>query len=236
MRNFVLFAGLILSLVAVVVADEGQTGERSYRDTFAIEPADLAPTGRNTYLILEPGYVMHLTAKDDSERADLTITVLNETKAIAGIVTRAVEERETEDGQLTEVSRNYYAISRTTGDVYYFGEEVDEYERGKVVGHEGTWLAGQGNNRFGLAMPGTAIVGERYYQEIAPDVAMDRAEIISVSDTLRTPAGRFDRVLKVEESDPLESGVIEYKYYAPGIGLIRDGALLLESYTKIAGQ
>ena len=43
-------------------------------------------------------------------------------------------------------------------------------------------------------------------------------------------------MLKVAETDPLESGVEEYKYYAPGVGLIRDGALVLESYTTVAGR
>jgi hypothetical protein len=33
--------------------------------------------------------------------------------------------------------------------------------------------------------------------------------------------------LKVEDTTPLEPGVKEYKYYAPGIGLVKDGAVEL---------
>ena len=54
-----------------------------------------------------------------------------------------VEERETEDGELVEVSRNFFAICEETNSVFYFGEEVDDDEDGEIVGHEGAWLAGE---------------------------------------------------------------------------------------------
>ena len=84
--------------------------------------------------------------------------------------------------------------------------------------------------RFGLMMPGTPLVGGRYYEEIAPGAAMDRAQIVSVNDTLKVPAGDFKRVLRVEETTPLERGEREYKRYAPGVGLLQDESLRLVSY------
>jgi hypothetical protein len=133
------------------------------------------------------------------------------------------------NGQLVEVSRNYFAISRRTSDVFYFGEEVDIYRDGKVTGHEGAWQSGVGGARFGLIMPGTPRRGARYYQEIAPLVAMDRAEVVSLSEKFTTPAGRFANCLKTKETSALESGR-EHKLYAPGIGLIYDGGLKLTKY------
>lgn len=167
----------------------------------------------NPYFILEPGY--QLVFEGGKER--LTITVLDETKTIAGVETRVVDERETKDGKLTEVSRNFFAISKRTNSVFYFGEEVDIFKDGKVVGREGAWLAGEKGARFGLMMPGQVLLKARHYQEIAPKVAMDRAEIVSMSATVKTPAGEFKNCLKVEETTPLEPGTKEYKYYAPGI-------------------
>jgi hypothetical protein len=76
-------------------------------------------------------------------------------------------------------------------------------------------------------MPGTPLVGGRYYQEIAPKVAVDRAEILSTNETVETPAGAFKNCLKLEETNPLEPGTKEYKYYAPGIGLAVDDKLEL---------
>jgi hypothetical protein len=206
--------------------------ELPYLETFTVKPKDLASTGRNAYFILEPGYVLHFEGKEAGKKTELRIAVLDETRVIAGVETRVVEERETAGGELKEVSRNFYAIAPATGDLYYFGEEVDGYEGGKVANHEGSWLAGQGENRFGLALPGAPQVGQRYYQEIAPRTAMDRAEIVSRSGTMVTPAGAFKDVLKIMETTPLEPGVREFKHYAPGIGLIKDGSLKLTKYGK----
>lgn len=210
------------------IANEQKNAAGSWATEFAVEKSDLSATGRNTYFILEPGY--QLTFEGGKER--LVITVLAETKTVDGVETRVVEERETKDGKLVEVSRNYFAISRRTGDVFYFGEEVDMYKNDKVVSHEGAWLAGASGAKFGLMMPGEASPGAKFYQEIAPKVAMDRAEIISLSETVKTAAGEFKNCLKVEETTPLEPGVKEYKFYAAGIGLVQDGSLKLVKYGK----
>jgi len=204
----------------------------AFTDSFDIDKADLTSTGRNRYFILEPGYQLVLEGKEKGRAMMLTITVLSETKMVDGVETRVVEEKETANGQVVEISRNYFAVSKKTGDVFYFGEDVDDYEDGKVVGHGGTWLSGVNGARFGLMMPGTPVPGARYHQEIAPKVAMDRAEIVSLTATLKTPAGKFEKCLKTEESSALEPGK-EYKLYAPGIGLILDGKLKL---TKVKGH
>jgi hypothetical protein len=81
-----------------------------------------------------------------------------------------------------------------------------------------------------MMMPGIPSIGARYYQEIAPGKAMDRAEVVSISETLKTPAGTFTNCLKTEETSamvPQEKGC---KTYAPGIGLIQDEELFLTHY------
>jgi hypothetical protein len=82
-------------------------------------------------------------------------------------------------------------------------------------------------------MPGLILLGARYYQEIAPGVAMDRVEIVAVNETIKTPAGTFSNCLKIKETTPLEKGAREYKFYAPGIGLVKDGKLLLTDHGYI---
>jgi hypothetical protein len=84
-------------------------------------------------------------------------------------------------------------------------------------------------------MPGLPLLRARYYQEIAPRVAMDRAEIASTADTLVTPAGRFTRVLRTEETTPLERTARETKRYASGVGLIQDGDLRLVAHGRRCG-
>jgi hypothetical protein len=193
---------------------------------FPIEKQDLASTGRNPYFILEPGYYLVLKGGD----VELTITVLNETKMVDGVETRVVEERETKGGKLKEISRNYFAISKRTNDVFYFGEDVDIYKDSKVVSHSGAWLSGVKGARFGLMIPGQPSLNARYYQEVAPGVAMDRVEIVSLSETVKTPAGEFTNCLKLKETTPLEPGVTDYKYYSPGIGMVQDGLLRLATF------
>jgi hypothetical protein len=165
----------------------------------------------------------------------LEITVLPETKMVAGVNARVVEEREWKNGALYEVSRNYFAMCEQTKDVFYFGEDVDFYKDGKVTKHDGSWLAG-GANKPGLMMPGAPKVGMKYYQEIAPGVAMDRAEIVSLTETCKTPAGSFTGCLKVKETTALNFLESEYKYHAPGIGLVRDEDLVLVKHGFVTGK
>lgn len=213
-------------------SSEDPFADPSWRNTFGISECSLTSSGRNTYFILEPGF--RLVLSGGSEK--LQITVLDETKRVAGVTTRVVEEREWKDGELIEVSRNFFAICPTTRDVFYFGEEVDDVNDGQVVGHAGAWLAGTNGARAGLIMPGDPRVGMKHYQEIAPDVAMDRAEILSLDETLKTPAGVFSNCLKTEEGTPLNTNEKEFKTYAPNIGIIQDERLLLTGYGFIASE
>lgn len=186
----------------------------------------MTSTGRNRFFILEPGYELVYQGKEGRKTVDLVITVLNETKQVAGVETRIIEERESANGKLVEVSRNYFAVGAKSRNVYYFGEDVDMYQDGKVTSHEGSWRAGVGDAKHGIAMPAENKVGDKYYQELAPKVALDRAETVSVTETVKTPAGTFANCLKVKETTPLEAGT-EYKHYAPEIGLVADGDLKL---------
>ena len=71
-----------------------------------------------------------------------------------------IEEKDFEDGELVERTLDYFAQHKD-GSVYYFGERVDDYEDGKVVGHKGQWLSGEGKNRHGVFMPAQPVVAQR---------------------------------------------------------------------------
>lgn len=219
MKTAIVLCALAAATIAVgAVATQDKEGP-VYTDSFLVDEKDLASTGRNPYFILEPGYQLYFESDDKKET--LTVTVLDETKKIGAIETRIVEEREVEDGKVKELSRNYFAICKRTNSVYYFGEDAG-----------GAWLHGEKGARFGLMMPGTALVGARYYQEVAPGAAMDRSEIISVTETFVTPAGKFEKVLKTLETTPLEPKEKAFKHYAPGVGLIQDGNLKLVKFGR----
>ena len=167
-----------LSALSACAQTTAQTGTAApengapWASDFDVDPAQMASVGRNPYFILEPGYFVVL--KDDAGD-QLTITVLDETKVVDGVETRIIEERELAKGKLIEVSRNYFAIHKVSKDAFYFGEQVNMYKDGKVVGREGSWLAGVNGAKAGMIMPGDPKAGFRHYQEQATGVAMDRA-------------------------------------------------------------
>src|SRR5262249_48793820 len=141
--------------------------------TFPVDVRELTAEGENPYFILKPGYALTLEGREKTTFVRLVVTVLSDTLVVGGVRTRVVEERETHDGQLAEVSRNYFALHPPTRDVYYFGEDVDIYKNGKVVNHEGAWRHETNGAHFGLMMPGAPSAGLRFFQELAPKVAMD---------------------------------------------------------------
>jgi hypothetical protein len=134
--------------------------------SFDLQNCDFVSSGENSYFILKPEYQVILGGQEEGEELQLVMTVLNETKVVDGVETRVVEEKETEGGNLVEVSRNYFAMCKPTNNAFYFGEDVDMYEDGKIVSHEGAWLAGQNGSKAGMIMPGKAEVGLKYYQEM----------------------------------------------------------------------
>jgi hypothetical protein len=229
-QHFLFWASL--SCLMLPCCGQQKPAGTDFADSFGEDTCVFSSMGRHTYYILEPGYQLTLEGKEGGRSTRLEITVLDETRMINKVETRVVEERESVENELIEISRNFFAICRQTGSIFYFGEEVDIYKNGKLVDHEGAWIAG-GRNKAGIIMPGTVLDGSGYYQEIAPGVAMDRAEIVSRVETLKTAAGSFSNCLKTEETTPLHPGEREFKVYAPGIGLVRDGNLVLVKYGYI---
>jgi hypothetical protein len=190
----------------------------------------------NPYFPLKPGYQLVLEGEDGDEEIEVRITVLQETQdirlTIGGemrtITTRVVEEREYEDDELVEVSRNFFARCENTNDIFYFGEDVDIYENGRIVSHDGAWRAGRNGARPGIIMPGTFLLGARYFQEIAPRVALDRGENVEMGLRITTPAGTFSGCVKVVETSPLDSpGNQSEKVYCPGVGMVIDNDIQL---------
>jgi hypothetical protein len=212
---------------AALLPGTQKAGQKDWTESFDVDKNAFVSSGANRYFVLEPGTRLRLEGREGLRKVTLFVTVLDETRTVDGVETRVVEERELKGGKVVEVSRNFFALNTDDNGIYYFGEEVDIYKNGKISGHEGAWESGKNGAKFGLMVPGEPAVGMRYYQEIAPEVAMDRAEVVSVSEVLKTPAGEFRDCLKTEETTPLEPREKEYKIYAPGIGLVRDGPLRL---------
>ena len=218
-----------LTLALLLLPTAASAHEPPFTEDLHRERCTFVTFGDNPWYPVWPGYSLLLEGEEEDEGESVTITlrvtVTEDTETIDGVLTRVLEEREWEDDELVEVSRNFIAVCRETGDVWYFGEDVDDYEDGAVVGHEGAWRAGVNGARAGILMPGNPLNGARYYQEQAPAAeALDRAEVLSRNNILTVPAGTFLDVLHIVDTTPLEPGVADDKFYAYGWGLIKDAA------------
>ena len=191
-------------------------------------------TVNNSYFRLDIGY--RITIEGEEEGADIlvNITVQNQTEMVGGIETRVITEEEYEDGELVEISYNYFAICNETLDVVYFGELSADYEDGAISDYSGSWRADEPGNSPGIMMPNPVIVGDRYYQEYAPEGALDRAENIAKGATFNTPVGVFHDCVITEETTELEPMAKEYKVYTPGVGIIADERLKITFYGYVA--
>jgi hypothetical protein len=184
----------------------------------------------NAYFPLRTCNRRLLVGLEDGVETAVRITVLNETKIIAGVPTRVVEEYHTEDGVLVELSYNFFtqakgggtpagATSPRNGTVCYYGEVVDIYHDDGTITHEGQWLTGTAGALPGIVMPAKVKVGQAYLQEVAPGTAEDRAWHTALGPTL----------MAVTEDTPLEPGHFSHKIYRKGSGLVRDGETTLVS-------
>jgi hypothetical protein len=213
-----MFRSILLAAIAAASLSAADT----YRADFSPDLKNLGVAGSNPYFILTPGYKLHFS--EGSVRN--TLTVLAETTTIDGVECRVMEDREEKGGKPVEITRDYYAIDKATGDVYYFGEDVDIYKGGKVSSHDGSWRSGVDGAKFGLMMPGRLAAGDRFMQERAPkQKAMDRSEVVALSEKIVTPAGAFECV-HLKDSSAIEKAV-DHKWYAKGVGMVKDGKAVL---------
>ncbi len=205
---------------------------------FPLSACEFKPYGGNAYFKLKVDRQLYLSnvrcvdAGECDELEEVWITMLPETKVIKflhggkqlSVRARVMEERETADGELDEISRNYVADCDPMNDVYYFGEDVTD---GEGNPEDDAWLAGVDGARPGLLMPDRAfLLGSRYFQEIAPN-AKDRAEHTALGLTIEVPAGVFRNCVEVTETSPLEPGEESLKVYCPGVGMVIDEELEL---------
>ncbi len=210
---------------------------RPYTTDFRLGECTWQTTGTNPYFPLVVGHRLLLESEDGSETVEITVLDEVETINVPGlgaVTTRVVQERETADGEVVEISRNFFAVCGGRGDVVYFGEDVDIFHPDGSITHDGAWRAGQpdanGLAAPGILMPGTFLLGSRYFQELADGIALDRAEHTEMGLTIETDAGTFTDCVRVVETSPLERKSESVKVYCPGVGLVIDSDVELVEF------
>lgn len=225
-----LTAGLVVLVAVIAIAATGR-GAGAAADAACpiprgservmLDPRDFTTRIDNPWWPMRPGSRWVYRETDaEGTRQRVVVTVTNRTKQIAnGITARVVHDVVTEDGNLVEVTDDWYAQD-TCGNVWYLGEATAEYEGGKVVSTEGSFEAGVDGAQPGVIMPAKPTVGLRYRQEHYVGHAEDRASIMSREEQVQVPYGYFKpgTILMTRDVNPLRPRILEYKFFARGIG------------------
>jgi hypothetical protein len=124
------------------------------------------------------------------------------------------------DGRIHEVALDWYAQA-DDGALWYFGEDVFNYEDGVVADTDGTWVAGE-DGPPGMIMPADPRVGEAFRPENIPDFVFEEVVVKTVDLTVDGPRGPVDGAMVGTENHLME-GFYEDKTFAPGYGEFRSG-------------
>ena len=174
----------------------------------------------NKYFPLSPGktYVYKGGGQID------TVTVTNETKEILGVTTLVIKDVVTDEksSEVIEKTEDWYAQD-LEGNVWYFGEIAQQFDKGELVGIDGSWKAGVNSAKPGILMKVMPQVGNEYRQEFALGEAEDMAKVQNLNGSATIPAPNAScngNCLVTLEFSALEPSAMENKYYAPNVGPI----------------
>lgn len=182
----------------------------------------------NTYLPLIVGTVLTYEADTEDGVETITTEVLDETYTVAaGVLCRVFNDKVYLDGLLIEDTNDWFAQD-DDGNVWYMGEEVTNYEYDdddNLLGtnSDGSWEAGVGGALPGIVMWADPVAGVSYYQEYWEDEAEDMGFIVALGVEVELADGTvYQDCLQTLDWNPLDPGALEYKYFAPNVGLVKE--------------
>ena len=220
-----------------------KVGEGRYDPEF--EPKDFDAdfsnlTNPNPYFPLGIGNRWEYRSAEETD----VVQVLNRTKLIDDVRCIVVRDEVSTDGVLTEGTNDWYAQAKD-GTVWYCGEETATFETFKgdrpkkpeLVGIDGSFKADRDGDKPGIIFLANPTPGQFYIEEESLGNAEDATEILAVDYSYgKNP--KLDQLVPpklaqllckkncvvTSNFSPLEPGVIEHKYYAPGIGVFLETA------------
>jgi hypothetical protein len=187
-------------------------------DPVQLDPAEFTTKIDNPYWPMTPGTRWTYLETEAGKKLRVVVIVTHQTKKIAnGITARVVRDTVTEDGDLIEDTKDWYAQD-ALGNVWYLGEDTAEFEDGKLTTRGGSFEAGVDGALPGIVMPAQPEPGLKYRQEYYEGEAEDNGEILSTNEMAEVRFGHFDDVLLTKDTIAIEPDVLEYKLYARGVG------------------
>ncbi len=186
-----------------------------------LDPAEFRATSDHPYFPIKPGQRWTYREVDaDGTVVKVVVTVSSETKLLAnGVEAAIVRDTVYEDGVPIEDTMDWFAQD-ADGNVWYLGENTAEFEDGQLATRDGSFEAGVDGALPGVIMPADPAPGMSYRQEYYAGEAEDNGAVLALGQQAEVPAGHFDEAVLTADTIALEPDVLEYKLYAPGVGLV----------------
>lgn len=210
--------------------DSGTTGTGACTAQHPFDAANFVdPTlDTNRYQPLKPGlqWVRAGTTEVGSRVVphEIIATMTDVIREIDGVPTIAMLEEDTDAGEVSQVSIDYLALDRD-GNVWILGGYTEEFEGGEYTNTEDAWLGTAGRTRIGILAPAevtettpTWCIGGAPGE--APTVGSPKR--IGIKECVKF--GCFEDIRVVEEG-AFNAPDNEDKYYAPGVGVVRNEPL-----------
>lgn len=191
----------------------------------AFNPANFGPpaTGANRWLPLKPGTqwvrVGTTLVGHRAVQHRVVSTVTDVIKRIAGVSAVAVLDQDLDAGQIAQESVDWLAQDKQ-GTVWFVGGYTEEYAAGRFAAIRDAWLSGLKGGKAGTLMPADPTTRTPPWTIAQPPGAdPDAAQVVQSGRAQCVPFGCFRNVLVVREGKAAALDN-EFKYYAPGVGLI----------------
>lgn len=234
MPNRTYSSGLILCAASLAACSSGSSSssDSDFEFPAAIRfDANLVDFDANSAIITNPYLLFSVGRKTVFEGATedglerIEIEVLPDITIVNGVQCATVLDRVTIAGSLVEETWDWYAQD-TNGDVWYMGENSNDYENGVLISTAGSWEAGKDvaslgfTAEAGIQMFANPVVGTVYHQEYYETEAEDAAQIVDLAATITLSDGTQYSAIKVKEWAPLDPTGFEYKFYVENVGLV----------------
>jgi hypothetical protein len=182
------------------------------------DPAAFKSVVENPYFPIQPGTVWVYEGTEEGGFRHEEMRVLEEPRLIWGIACTGIREERFQDGDLAEVTTEWFAEDRR-GNVWKFGEESIEFEGAGFERTADSWVVGEGDAVPWMMISARPAVGESYagYRPGGQDLML----VESISASVLTQAGAFVNCLQILENpaDPEDQDII---LYAAGVGRVQE--------------
>lgn len=235
MKTKSLYLSIVFALFAITSCkkDKVRQPDLSYNPVILTANFNSPAHLTNPYFPITPGKKYIYEGQTTGGLEHIEEQRLTTTKTILGIICIEVEFKAFLNGKLIEKALDWYAQDNS-GTVWYFGEAVDNYNtNGTLKDHAGSWEAGVSGAKPGTAMPANPKAGLAYREEYFFNNAEDRAEIAGTGLSVTIPLGTYTNCIQTRNWTELEPDVNENKFYAPGIGLVKDVDVKNNSETRL---